>query len=155
MYGLRVVVWGFVATLVLTTVSTASQGLGLSRMNMPYLMGSIFTPDRDKAKVIGLFLHILNGWAFAFLYAVIFLFFGGPSIWKGAIMGAAHAGVVLVLGMSLLPSFHPRMANELQGPTVTRRLEPPGFMGLHYGYQTPLTVLVAHVIYGLILGAFL
>ena len=35
-----------------------------------------------------------------------------------------------------------------------RQLEPPGFLGLHYGIRTPLTVLVAHVIFGIILGTF-
>jgi hypothetical protein len=30
----------------------------------------------------------------------------------------------------------------------------PGFLGLHYGIRTPLTVLVAHVIFGIILGTF-
>jgi len=56
--------------------------------------------------------------------------------------------------MSLLPSFHPRMASEQKGPTVTRQLEPPGFLALNYGYQTPVSVLLAHLIYGGILGAF-
>jgi hypothetical protein len=46
------------------------------------------------------------------------------------------------------------MANEQYGPTVVRQLEPPGFLGLHYGIRTPLTVLVAHVIFGIILGTF-
>jgi hypothetical protein len=35
-----------------------------------------------------------------------------------------------------------------------RQLEPPGFLALNYGYQTPASVLVAHVAYGSILGAF-
>jgi hypothetical protein len=49
---------------------------------------------------------------------------------------------------------HPRMAGEHRGPTAPRQLEPPGFMALHYGYQTPASVLVAHVVYGAILGGF-
>ena len=46
------------------------------------------------------------------------------------------------------------MASEQKGPTVTRQLEPPGFLALNYGYQTPFSVLVAHLIYGTILGIF-
>jgi hypothetical protein len=61
---------------------------------------------------------------------------------------------VLTVGMVLLPALHPRMASEQKGPTVTRQLEPPGFMALNYGYQTPLSVVLAHLIYGGILGAF-
>ena len=33
-------------------------------------------------------------------------------------------------------------------------LEPPGFMALHYGVQTPLAILLSHVVFGLILGGF-
>jgi hypothetical protein len=53
-----------------------------------------------------------------------------------------------------MPSLHPRMASEQKGPTVTRQLEPPGFLALNYGYQTPASVLLAHLIYGAILGMF-
>ena len=45
------------------------------------------------------------------------------------------------------------MASEQHGPTVVRQLEPPGFLALNYGVQTPL-VLVAHLVFGMILGAF-
>jgi hypothetical protein len=47
------------------------------------------------------------------------------------------------------------MASEQQGPTVVRQLEPPGFLALDYGIQTPLSVIAAHVLFGAILGAFL
>jgi hypothetical protein len=33
-------------------------------------------------------------------------------------------------------------------------LEPPGFMALHYGIQTPLSILLSHAAFGAILGAF-
>jgi hypothetical protein len=46
------------------------------------------------------------------------------------------------------------MASEEQGPTPTRQLEPPGFLALNYGYRTPLSVIIAHLVYGGILGAF-
>ncbi|AKU92377.1 hypothetical protein AKJ08_2764 [Vulgatibacter incomptus] len=147
--------WGFIATVVLTTLMSGSQGAGITRMNLPYMLGTLFTPNRDKAKLVGFVLHMLNGWVFAFFYALGFLMTGGATWWKGAIFGAVHAAFVLTVGMSLVPAIHPRMASEQQGPTITRRLEPPGFLGLHYGYQTPVTVLIAHVVFGIILGAFL
>jgi hypothetical protein len=61
---------------------------------------------------------------------------------------------VLVTVMPLLPGLHPRMASEQRGPTPTRQLEPPGFLALNYGYRTPLSVLLAHLAYGTILGTF-
>jgi hypothetical protein len=79
---------------------------------------------------------------------------GRLGVRTGASIGFVHAAVVLIMGMRLLPGLHPRMASEEQGPTVTRQLEPPGFLALNYGYQTPVSVLVAHLVYGMILGAF-
>jgi hypothetical protein len=46
------------------------------------------------------------------------------------------------------------MASEQQGPTLTRQLEPPGFLALNYGFQTPISVIIAHIIFGVVLGAF-
>ena len=144
----------FLATLALTTVMAASQGLRLTRINLPYILGAIFTPDRQRAKLIGFLVHLLNGWIFSLVYIAIFHAWGRATWWAGAAVGVAQALFVLTTGMSLLPSLHPRMASEETGPTVTRQLEPPGFLALNYGYQTPLSVLVAHLIYGAILGAF-
>lgn len=146
--------WGFVATLALTTVMAGSQGLRLTRMNMPYMLGAMFTPGRDRAKLIGFGVHFINGWLFSLLYVAAFHAWGRATWWAGAAIGVVQAAFVLTAGMRLLPGLHPRMASEQQGPTVMRQLEPPGFLALNYGYQTPVSVLIAHLVYGVILGAF-
>jgi hypothetical protein len=46
------------------------------------------------------------------------------------------------------------MASDSTGPEPTKMLEPPGFLALNYGYRTPLAVLIAHIAYGTVLGAF-
>ncbi len=145
--------WGFVATVVLTTLLEAAQGLGLTRVNLPFILGALFTPDRDRAKLYGFGAHLLFGWAFALLYVVAFQALGRAGWHVGAVIGVVHAAFVLVVGMPLLPGLHPRMASERQGPTVMRQLEPPGFLALNYGVQTPASVLFAHVVFGIILGA--
>ena len=146
--------WSFVATLALTSVMAGSQGLRLTRMNLPYMLGTMFTPNRDRAKVIGFVFHLVNGWIFSLVYVAAFDAWGRATWWAGAAIGLLQAVFVLTVVVSLLPSFHPRMASEQKGPTVTRQLEPPGFLALNYGYQTPVSVLIAHLIYGGILGAF-
>jgi len=148
------VLWGFVATLVLSTLTAASRGLGLSRMAIPYMLGTMFTPNRNRAPLVGFVVHLLNGWIFAFLYVAIFESWGRAGWALGAGMGFAHALVVLIALMPLLPGLHPRMASEEQGPEPTRSLEPPGFMALNYGRRTPAITLATHVVYGAILGGF-
>ena len=99
-------------------------------------------------------LHLVNGWIFSLAYIAAFQSWGRATWWAGAGIGLVQAIVVLTVVVGLLPSIHPRMASEEQGPTVTRQLEPPGFLALNYGYQTPVSVVIAHVIYGAILGGF-
>src|SRR5579863_1949195 len=127
----HVLLGGFLATIALSTLSAAGQGLGLSRMSMPLLLGSVFTGDRRRANLIGFFLHFVAGWAFAGLYASVFERFRLATWWLGALLGLAQALFVLVALMPLMPSLHPRMASEDRGPNPTRQLKPPGFLALY------------------------
>jgi hypothetical protein len=145
---------GFLATLALSTLLSASQGMGLTRMNIPYLLGTMVTADRDRAKLYGSGIHILNGWLFSIVYVLIFESQRLTTWWFGMLIGLAQALFVLTVGMTLMPSVHPRMASEQHGPNASRQLEPPGFMALNYGFRTPLSVFLAHAAYGAILGAF-
>lgn len=145
-------VWGFGATVVLTTILAGSQGLGLTRMSLPWLLGAIFTPDRDRARAVGVAVHLVNGWLFSLVYFGAFAAARAPSLPLGAAIGLAHGLFVATLGLPLLPAFHPRMARPHAGPTTERRLEPPGFLGRNYGWSTAAVVVLAHVVFGAILG---
>ena len=56
-----ILLWGFVATIVLTAMMQGGQSLGLSRMSLPFMLGTMFTPNRDRAAVIGFLVHLLAG----------------------------------------------------------------------------------------------
>src|SRR5205814_3643547 len=141
------------ATLAVTPIDEGSRQARLTRMSIPYLLGSMFTAGRERAKLLGFVLHLVNGQIFALLYVALFHAWGAAGVWRGLLLGIAHAVVVLLVVVPLLPSLHPRMASEAHGPTVTRQLEPPGRLALHYGPSTPLFILLGHAAYGLVLGA--
>jgi hypothetical protein len=149
-----IALWGFFATVVLTTLMEGGQGLGFSRMSLPLMLGAAFTSHRGRASVIGFVIHMVNGWLFALVYGCAFESLHRATWWLGAIFGLVQALFVLVAFMPLFPYVHPRMASETFGPNPTRQLEPPGFMALNYGRSTPVIALVAHVLYGAILGGF-
>jgi hypothetical protein len=44
------------------------------------------------------------------------------------------------------------MASAHQGPTELRQLEPPGPLALHYGASTPAMVVLAHLVFGAVVG---
>ncbi|MEX2497025.1 MAG: hypothetical protein WD448_13100 [Woeseia sp.] len=148
----QLLVWGLLATFVMTTILHGSQGLGWSRLSLSFLVGTIFTGRRAAANVLGFLAYTIGGWIFAFIYVVFFLGIGQGNWWIGLLFGAAHAVVLLVVLLPIIAYMHPRMANEYDGPTRSRRLEPPGFIGLNYGYRTPLSVLIAQMAYGAVLG---
>ena len=149
-----ILMWGLAATIALTTLMAACHGLGLTRMSIPFLLGTILTPNRDRALVVGIVFHMANGWAFAFLYAAVLEALGWTSWWLGAGIGLIQALFVLAVGMPILPGLHPRMVSEYYGPTPNRQLQPPGFLALNYGRQTPVVTIVAHLLYGAIIGGF-
>jgi hypothetical protein len=62
------VLWGLIATVAMTTILSGSQGLGLSRLSLPFLVGTIFTANRSKATIFGFILYVIGGWLFALLY---------------------------------------------------------------------------------------
>jgi hypothetical protein len=146
---------GFVGTLVLTTLLQGASALGLTRVDLPFLLGTAFTGDRIRAKALGYALHFIVGLAFALLYWAIFAVIGQSGWWLGAAFGLVH-GVFAVTALvsTLLPLVHPRMATALSATGSNALLEPPGFMMLNYGARTPLVTIVGHIAYGAIVGGF-
>jgi hypothetical protein len=144
---------GVMGTLVLTTMTRAAGELGLTRMDLPFLLGTTVTENRRKAKAVGYCIHFLIGLAFAVAYGAFFLAIGWSSWWLGALFGVVHAffiGTVLV--NVLLPIVHPRIGTPETAANEIALLEPPGFLMLNYGRNTFLVTLAAHVVYGAIVG---
>lgn len=148
------ILWGLIATVAMTAVLYASQGLRLSRLSLPLLVGGFFTGNRRWAVILGFVLYTIGGWLFAFIYFLLFASIGVFTWWFGALAGFVHGLFLLVCALPLLPFAHPRMASEYHGATSTRQFEPPGFMAINYGYPTPATTLLAQVVYGAVLGGF-
>jgi hypothetical protein len=146
---------GFAGTLVLTSAMRAASELRLTRIDLPFLLGTAITADRSRAKAVGYALHFVAGLLFALGYQAVFAAVDRSGWALGALLGLVHgvfAGTALV--NVLLPVVHPRMGSALSGARSTPLLEPPGFMMLNYGRSTPLVTLAAHVAYGTIVGGF-
>jgi hypothetical protein len=147
---------GFVGTLVLTTILRAASEFRWTRIDLPFLLGTMVTTDRKLAKVLGYLMHFFFGFAFALGYYAIFWAIGRSGWLAGALLGLLHgifAGTALV--NVLLPVVHPRMGDASTSADRTALLEAPGFLMRNYGSATPLVMLVAHVAYGAIVGWFI
>jgi hypothetical protein len=147
---------GFVGTLVLTTALSAASEFGLTRMDLPFLLGTIVSSDRSRAKALGYVMHFATGLLFALVYLGIFAAIGHSGWLLGALFGLLHglfAGTALVT--VLLPVVHPRMGTPFSAAADRPLLEAPGFMMLNYGRRTPLATISAHIAYGTIVGGFI
>jgi hypothetical protein len=155
MSGWSALVGGVVGTLALTSVIAAASHLRLTRMDIPFLLGTAFTEDRSRARVVGHVLHVVAGLGFATAYSLAFAALGHAGWALGMLFGLLHAlfaGTTLV--NVLLPLVHPRMGTPDSGATSSPLLESPGFMLLNYGRATPAITVLAHLAYGAIVGAF-
>ncbi|HYY32322.1 MAG TPA: hypothetical protein VE693_01890 [Gaiellaceae bacterium] len=146
---------GLVGTVVLTSGLRIAQELGWTRMDIPLLLGTVFTDNRSRASVYGYFLHFGNGLLFALVYYGIFRAVGRAGWGFGAALGVVHAmfaGGALVT--VLLPAVHPRMGTPWSDAEETPLLEPPGFLLVNYGRRTAVWTFVVHIAYGAIVGGF-
>jgi hypothetical protein len=147
------IIGGLAGTVVLTTILRAASELGLTRMDIPFVLGTAVTADRVRAKAIGYAVHFVFGLLFALVYFAIFRVIGHSGFLLGAGFGLVHAlfaGSALV--NILLPVVHPRMGTSFDAAGSTPLLEPPGFLLVNYGRQTLLATVLAHVAYGAIVG---
>lgn len=146
----------FVGTLVLTTALRGASELRLTRMDLPFLLGTMVTTNRSRAKAIGYTAHFVSGQAFGLVYGAIFAALGHGGTVLGALLGLLHgvfasSAIVNVL----LPAMHPRMGTLSTSAPAVAMLEPPGFLMLNYGIGTPIVNVLAHTAYGAIIGAFI
>ena len=146
---------GAVGTIVLTSALRLAQELGLTRMDIPLLLGTVFTDRRGPASVLGYTIHFGNGLVFALGYYAIFRAVSHAGWLFGAALGVVHAGLAGGALMTvLLPAVHPRMGTPWSDAEETPLLEPPGFLLMNYGRRTVVWTLLTHVAYGAIVGGF-
>jgi hypothetical protein len=152
-----IVLWSLVGaaagTIVLSTALRLASELQLTRMDMPFLVGTMVTDDREHAKRIGLGLHAVAGLSFGLVYAGIFAATGRSGWLLGAALGVLHglvAGTAVV--ETLVPFAHRRIGSPATSSPESPVLEPPGFLMLNYGRATPVVNAVAHAAYGALVG---
>jgi hypothetical protein len=152
------VVWsslagGLLGTLVLTTMLRSASEVGITRMDLPFLLGTSVTDNRRRAKVYGYLFHFGLGLSFALVYGMCFAAIGESGWRLGALVGALHALFTsTVLVNVILPIIHRRIGTPETAAHEIALIEPPGFLMLNYGRNTFVVTLAAHVAFGAIVG---
>ena len=146
---------GFAGTLVLTTVLRGASEARLTRIDLPFLLGTLATSNRRVAKLVGYLAHFGLGLVFALVYYGLFEAIGRSGWALGALFGLVHGLFsATALVNVVLPVVHPRMGTPFTAANDFPLIEPPGFLMRNYGRSTPVVSLAAHVLYGTIVGGF-
>jgi hypothetical protein len=142
---------GVLGGLALLAVVTMGRAVGMTRMNLLEVLGTMMTPNASKSTVygVGLMAHLVASAAFGLVHAGLLHAIGVTSVgeavgWDVA-LGAAHGVVVLIALPMMLSVMHPLVRKNA--------MDSPGLALTGFGAGTPIGSLMAHVAFGLVTGA--
>lgn len=139
------VVWGVAATAAFTLFSLMGRAMGMTRMDLLDLLGSMVAPaGSGTAKAIGLVMHHANGAILAVAWAYGAALFGLPATWWTALAWGVVLTLLALLMMTTIGAVHPAMRRGEQ--------DDPGPAATNFGILTPAGSLAGHLVYGLVLG---
>ena len=112
------IVAGLVGTAAMTILMMLAPMMGMPKMDIVGMLGSMFTPNQGPAKIIGLIVHFMMGVIFAIIYALVWHLGLGAATWLwGLIFGFVH-GLIAVMAMPMMMKTHPRPPKMAPGPKM-------------------------------------
>lgn len=142
---LGAIVWGVVATIVFTLFSIMGKAMGMTRMDLLDLLGSmVASPGSAASQTIGAVIHHMNGALLAIAWAYGVALVGLPANWLTALGWGVVLWALALLMMSTMGAVHPAIRRGEQ--------EDPGPAATNFGVMTPVGSLMGHLVYGLVLG---
>ncbi|HRQ42081.1 MAG TPA: hypothetical protein PLD25_29535 [Chloroflexota bacterium] len=137
------IVAGIVGTIIITMVMGIAPKMGMPKMDIVGMLGSMFSPNGNRT--VGMVIHLMMGVIFAIIYALLWsIGLGTVGLLWGAIFGALHW---LVAGAMM--GGMPMMHAGIKAGTV----EVPGVSMLHNGGMMAfMGGLMGHIIYGLVVA---
>lgn len=137
------IVAGLVATLVFTVILMMAPRMGMPKMDIVELLGSMFGKPNP---VLGWMMHLMMGAIFALVYAFLWSNGIGAATWfSGLVFGAVHWLVVGVM-MAMIPMMHAGIkSGAVKAPGMWMTGNGGGMMAFMGG-------LVGHMIFGLVVA---
>ena len=128
------IIAGVAGTIVMTLLMMMAPMIGMPKMDIIGMLGSMFSANSGSAKGIGLILHFMMGIIFAIIYALIWSFGLGSATWLwGLVFGFIH-GLIISMIMPMMMKMRPR---------------PPAMTA---GAKTMMGQIMGHLLFGLIVA---
>jgi len=135
---------GFLATLAITTTMYLLPAVGLPQVDLPLWLARLFVADPVQVAAVGLAVHLVAGFAFAWLYVeqVEPRLTLGPGT-SGLVFGGCLWFFVQAVAVPMLGA----IGGALGGVGAE-----PGLLSAHFGVAAAAASLLAHLAYGGVLG---
>lgn len=147
--------WAVVAGLLggsaFLAVVTMGLATGMTRMNFLEVLGTMVVPNARRGTVYatGLAAHLMASAGFGLAHAGLLHAIGVTSVGQAAAwdvaLGMAHGVVILAMLPAVLTAMHPLVRKHA--------MDRPGVALTGFGNGTPIGSLMAHVAFGLVVGA--
>jgi len=139
---LNAVISGFIATLVFSIVLSMAPKMGLPKMDIVSLLGSMFGKNNP---MLGWMMHLMMGVVFGLIYATLWSLGIGNATWLyGLIFGGVHWLIVGVL-MGMIPMMHSGIkSGAVQAPGM--------WMTKNGGWMAFIGGLIGHITFGIAFG---
>jgi hypothetical protein len=109
--------------------------LGMGKIDVIPAVGALITGKAENAFSIGYIVHFSSGIVFAYIYWGVLLLMKMPITWWAfAMAGCIHGIVVMLLVSITVMEHHPMARYHERGP------------------MTGLAQLIAHIVYGVVVG---
>jgi hypothetical protein len=109
--------------------------LGIGKIDVFLAVGALITSKPDKAFTYGYILHFISGIVFAYVYWGLIALTSLPMVWWAfGMAGFIHGIIVMLLVSIAVMEHHPIARFHERGP------------------MTGLAQLLAHIVYGVVLG---
>ena len=140
---LNAVIAGVVASLVFSIVLAMAPKMGMPKMDIVSLLGSMFSARSNQ--VLGWMMHLMMGAVFALIYAFLWSLGIGAATWVGGLVfGAAHWLLVGII-MGMIPIMHVGIKSGA--------VKAPGlWMTNNGGLMAFMGGLVGHMIFGAVVA---
>lgn len=142
---------GVIGALAMLVVIYGGKAMGMTSMDLLRTLGTMVSPNSSTTAVytVGLMMHLMMGAAFGLVHAGI-LHAIDPSTnaavtVAGILLGAAHGTIVIMAMPMMLSVTHP-LVRSGGAPA-------PGIVMTGFGKMTPMGMIMAHVVFGVVAGA--
>jgi hypothetical protein len=133
--ALAPLIGGVVGTAAMTALLLFPRWLGIGKIDVIPAVGALITGKEEHAFSIGYIVHFTSGIIFAYIYWGILLLMKMPIVWWAfGMAGFIHGIVVMLLVSITIMEHHPIARYHERGP------------------MTGLAQLLAHIVYGVVVG---